>query len=122
MATMNSEQWQFLRDLSKLISFVDEAGLSAVAGHLKRTVEEQRHMVSKGLSETIDSKHIFSLAADIHIKIDGKFSWDYEIDRCKTLWECIGAYWEGLSPLNVWGGRFESLFDPDHFERDLSKK
>ena len=121
MPSVNMEQWRFLKDIALLIHYIEDCGYIATGGELKRTIEQQRIHMNAGRSNTINSKHLLSLGADVRVRIEGKFSWDYSPEECLARWKHIGMYWEGLSPQNVWGGHFESLFDPDHFERDPKK-
>lgn len=40
-----------------------------------RTIEEQRKLVDRGVSRTMDSYHLYGLAVDLVAYVDGKLSW-----------------------------------------------
>ncbi len=71
---------------------------------LYRNLETQKAYVARGVSKTLNSKHLQGLAIDLafidDIEDDGKINWIP--DKYKEL----GEYWESLSPENIWGGRF----------------
>lgn len=113
--SLMQEQFAFLKDLAKLIQFIENYCAKTpendliTGGELLRTPYMQRYYVSAGLSGTINSLHLKKLAADFNFIRDGKL---VEIP------EEIGGYWESLSPgKNVWGGRWKKPHDPGHFER-----
>ena len=86
----------------------------------KRTEEEQKILVNRGASKTMNSMHLIGLAIDIafleDIEDDGVINW--KPDKYKEL----GEYWESLG--GRWGGRFgddpttEKIegWDAGHFE------
>ena len=41
-----------------------------------RTTKEQRKLVDRGVSKTMDSYHLYGLAVDLVAYVDGKPSWD----------------------------------------------
>ncbi len=89
----------------------------------KRTEDEQRLLVNRGASKTMNSKHLDGLAIDIafleDIEDDGKINWIP--DKYKEL----GEYWESIG--GRWGGRFgdnpatEKVegWDSGHFELNI---
>ncbi len=103
-----NEQWLFLRDVAKLIRFIDQQKLVATAGELWRTEYQQRYNVDHGLSGTMNSRHLQRLAIDLNFIKDGK------LIKCP---EVVGQFWEDLNPKNAWGGRWKKPHDPGHFER-----
>lgn len=127
------EQWEFLKDVVKLIKYVEEKGWIVTGGELWRPPEMQRIYVKTGRSKTMDSYHLKRLAIDLNffkpiqegekykyeqtiVVVDGKYyvlTWDY--DDIKPF----GEYWESLDKKNRWGGNFKSFKDVPHFERHV---
>lgn len=107
---LTTEQWEFLKDLAKLIQFIADyqAGLIITGGELWRTEYQQRYNVDHGLSGTMNSYHLKRLAIDLNFIKGGK------VVECP---ETIGDYWESLDAKNKWGGRWKRPHDPGHFER-----
>jgi len=106
---MIDDQWAFLIDAAKLINYINVWGWSASGGELWRTKEQQKIYVKKGLSQTMNSKHLDKLAIDLNFFDKGK------------LIECpasIGKYWCDLNPKNEWGGNWKSFKDSGHFQRN----
>ena len=117
------EQWRFLRDLGKLIAFIEQSEFTAVGGELKRSHEEQERKFNLGLSKARggESQHQHLKAIDIEFFLEGKWlrvpdNADAIKEHKQTL-QHVGDYWESLSPKNRWGGNFNSIYDPNHFER-----
>jgi hypothetical protein len=90
-----------------------------------RSLEQQKINVARGVSKTMNSKHLDGLAIDIvflaDVQDDGKVN--YSSEKFKVL----GEYWEGLDPLNVWGGRFNESqpgkgdgWDSGHFQTNIT--
>jgi peptidoglycan L-alanyl-D-glutamate endopeptidase CwlK len=77
--------------------------------------EMQSVYVQTGRSKTMLSDHLKKCAGDVHFFKDGQLCYPEE----------LGAYWEGLSPFNRWGGSWRGLIeagrsnfkDAPHFER-----
>ncbi|MDX1728138.1 MAG: M15 family metallopeptidase [Pseudoalteromonas tetraodonis] len=111
--SLSDEQWQFLQDVAKLIQFAEENGLKLTAGELYRTEYQHKHNLKIGLSNVSRSLHQDRLAIDINLFVDGQPQWN----MCDE-WVMLGEYWESLSFLNVWGGRWQEPFDPYHFQRN----
>jgi len=103
-----TEQWLFLQDVSKLIEYIKSHDLVCTGGELWRTAEQQKIYVDKGLSKTINSKHLERLAIDLNFIDHGK------IIDCPNN---VGDYWESLSVKNEWGGRWH-FRDLGHFQRN----
>lgn len=89
-----------------------------------RTVAEQRVLVAKGASRTMNSRHIpgkdgTSKALDIAFIIDGKLRWDWPLykkfaDQMKTAGRELGIPVE-------WGGDWKSFKDGPHFQLPSSR-
>lgn len=114
--SLSDEQWKFLKDVAKLIEFIDEKGHKATGGELQRTKEQQALHVKNGVSWTSDSYHLKQLAIDLHIFINGVYLGMCSNAEAFKHSEFIGAYWENLDSKNVWGGRWKNM-DWPHFER-----
>lgn len=119
-----SKQWEFLKDVAKLIVKAEELGFIVSAGEMYRPIEMQRLYIKTGRSRTMNSKHLSRLAVDFNFFIRNskgrlKLIWDRE--KIKPL----GDFWESLNPKNVWGGSWRGLIDKGkstfvdvpHFER-----
>ena len=103
------EQHAFLMDVAKLFVRADALGYVITGGELWRTAEQEQWDVQHGLSKTMQSNHLRRLAIDLNFFKDGNLV---------APGDDVAAYWEGLSPLNRWGGHFTDLNDPSHFERN----
>lgn len=110
-----AEQAAFLLDVAKLINKATELGFQVTAGELYRTPEQQEIYMKTGRTKTMDSLHLKRLAIDLNIFLDGKLVSD------KSILAPLGAYWEGLHPLNSWGGNGVKLYDAPHFSRGVNK-
>jgi len=79
-----------------------------------RTPERQKELVSKGLSQTLKSKHLTGHAVDVGAIIDGKITWD------KPHYDELSKYFkQAADELNIsirWGGDFKSFYDGVHYE------
>ena len=108
---MIEQQWKFLLDIKELLIEIEQRGFTATGGELWRTPEQQAIYFEKGLSKTKNSMHLKRLALDLNFFKDGKL-----VNDVKTL-KPIGEYWEGLDPINRWGGSWG--WDSGHFERHI---
>ena len=116
--SLSDEQWEFSKDLARLLLFIDSIGQKATLGEVERTKEQQEIHVANGVSWTMDSKHLDKLAGDLNIWIDGVYLGSLPAEEAAILAEPIGAYWEILNPKNVWGGRWEGKKkDVPHVQR-----
>lgn len=84
-----------------------------------RTIEEQRVLVKKGASRTMNSRHIpakngFSHAVDVVAMIDGKAKWDWPLYG-KIAKAMKSAAKAEKVPLE-WGGDWVSFKDGPHFQ------
>jgi len=118
------KQWEFLKDVSKLIVKAEELGFIITGGEMYRPIEMQRLYVEMGRSKTMYSKHLSRLAVDFNFFIKD------EQGRLKLIWDRekikpLGDFWELLNEKNVWGGSWRGLIeegrskfvDVPHFER-----
>ncbi len=112
------DQAAFLLDATKLIAKATLLGFTVTAGELYRTIEQQEIYFKTGRSKTMNSMHLKRLAIDLNFFKDGSLVYD------RATLRPLGEYWEGLSPLNRWGGNFDrdwskadSFVDVPHFER-----
>lgn len=115
------EQWEFLKDVSKLINKAEELGVVLTAGEMFRTQEQQEIYVKTGKSKTMNSNHLKRLAVDFNFFINGELVYNH--DKINEL----ARYWENLNSKNRWGGNFDKDWDsPDpfkdqpHFERKVA--
>ena len=103
------KQWQFLKNVSKLINYAEDTGVILTGGELYRTVEQQKIHFDAGRSKTMKSNHMKRLAIDFNFFIDGELVYDH-----KKITE-LGNFWKSLNPKNEWGG-FWAFKDVPHFE------
>ena len=111
---MSEQQWLFLQDVAKLIQFAKHEGFKLTGGELYRTEEQHQLNVAVGKSQTKRSKHQDRLAIDFNLFVDNVIQW-----HKNEHWERLGEYWKILSPENVWGGDWNTIKDPYHFERKI---
>ncbi|SNR83336.1 M15 family metallopeptidase [Desulfurobacterium atlanticum] len=121
-----SKQWQFIKDLKKLIDYIEKSGYIVTGGELWRHPYMQEYYLKTGRSKTMHSQHLKRLAIDLNffrparhgesasVFIEGKpFVLTWNISDI----EQFGRFWESLSPDNRWGGNFNSFKDVPHFEK-----
>lgn len=78
-----------------------------------RTVETQRQYVAKGVSKTLNSRHITGHAVDLY-PVGRPTPWD----KCPTVAVAMHAAADELGVAIVWGGSWKSFVDQPHFELD----
>lgn len=108
--TIGQAQRRFTLLIAKLIVHAYENGWELTFGEAYRTKDQQVIYIQQGKSQTMNSRHLSRLAVDFNLFINGKYmtrSEDYEP---------LGTYWESLDGHCVWGGRWKSLADGNHFE------
>jgi hypothetical protein len=108
-----TEQWEFLKDVARLINKAEGFGFVLTGGELYRTTEQQKIYFETGKSKTMNSNHLKRLAIDFNFFINGKLIY------AKKDIQPLGDYWESLNSLNRWGGNFKSFQDTPHFERNI---
>jgi len=107
------EQWEFLKDVARLIKKAEELNIVLTGGELYRPQEMQEIYVSQGKSKTMKSNHRRRLAIDFNFFIDDSLTYSKE-----DIQE-LGDYWESLNPKNRWGGNWIGFVDVPHFERNV---
>jgi hypothetical protein len=108
------DQFAFVLDLARLITYAANMGYVITTGEGWRSPEQQRIYVNSGRSKTMKSRHGDRLAWDGNFFLDGKPCTAAQITP-------LGEYWESLSPQNEWGGRWKSIVDGPHFQRNPSR-
>lgn len=113
---LNAEQNAFLGDVARLIEFIrnTDNGMLISGGELYRTAEQEQIYVDSGRSNTMNSNHLRRLAIDLNFIQNGQIVSD------KATLQKYGDYWKSLNPINRWGGEFSTIYDPGHFERNVS--
>lgn len=106
----------FRTGIKELIKRADESGIPAFITDTTRTIEEQRELVRKGYSKTMNSKHLTGEAVDIAFQVNGKLSYDAK------LYKRLYAISKKLSFV-IWP--YKDLWwnwDYPHFQYDKNKK
>jgi len=120
------KQWEFIKDLKKLIEFVESQGWIVTGGELWRPIVTQEYYVKTGRSKTMHSQHLKRLAIDLNFFRPAKEGEEPTVivDGAPYIltWEIadiepFGRFWESLSPSNRWGGHFKTFKDVPHFEK-----
>ena len=86
-----------------------------------RTIKEQKALVAKGASQTMQSKHIDGLAVDLMAYVDGRASWELNLydDIADAMKEAAtdvgvslrwGAAWH-IDDLRKWEGSMEEAMN-----------
>lgn len=124
MTRQQKEQWAYLQDEARLIAFIATTGLTAIGGERQRYdwVQLKKYNDGKSKAKPGQSQHEVCKASDFtFFGEDGywlKVPHDPdEIEAHRAKLQPIGDFWESLHPKNRWGGNFNSLYDPGHFER-----
>lgn len=82
-----------------------------------RSVEEQRKMVARGVSKTMNSKHLTGHAVDLAPIVDKEAKWDWPYFRILNKFMQMAA--NELKITVDWGGNFIGSFkDGPHFQID----
>ena len=107
---LQPQQAAFALDIAKLIQYIFEHNHTVTLSEAYRT-PEQAEIYAKEGKGIKDSQHCKRLAMDLNLfDMEGNYLTD------KKSYEPFGIYWEGLNPMNRWGGRFMRA-DCVHFER-----
>jgi hypothetical protein len=110
---LNSLHPYFRDKVSQLIQECKRKGITLAIVEAYRTPAKQHEYKSMGKKYTRSgagrSKHQFGMAVDVVPIVDSVAQWDN-----KTIWKKVGIIGETLGLR--WGGRWQSLYDPGHFE------
>ena len=108
-------QSEFLQNVAKLILAAVSLNIKLTGGELYRTQEQQNIYLNTGKTQVKHSRHMDRLAIDfnffVQVEDEWKLSWN------KKDVQRLGDFWEGLNPLNRWGGNWKTFQDIPHFER-----
>jgi hypothetical protein len=107
--TLGEHQEAFSRDVATLLLEAFKKGYGVRFGEAQRTPEQQALYVKTGRSKTLNSLHIKKCAIDLHFTKNGTLCYPKE----------LGEFWEGLNPINEWGGNWKSFKDEPHFQRTV---
>jgi hypothetical protein len=106
LTSLGEKQKLFVRNVANLIEFATSRGYELSFGDAYRDPRVFGKIgESKGYGHR-SSAHKNRLAIDLNLFKDGKY---LTTDKDH---EPLGIYWESLSPLNRWGGRFK---DGNHY-------
>lgn len=85
-----------------------------------RTIERQKEMVEKGLSQIMNSNHLTGNAIDLYPYVNGRLINDNKTEEdlryWKTLALCMKCASYELGILIEWGGDWTDFIDMPHFE------
>lgn len=104
-------QQLFARDVVKLLEFIETKQYTFSFGETFRTAEQAELYFKEGKGIR-DSLHCQKLAIDINL-FDPSGLYIEGVEPH----EQFGIYWESLSPMNRWGGKFKNK-DANHYERN----
>lgn len=79
-----------------------------------RTLEKQKEYVAKGVSKTLNSKHLTGKAVDIAVIVNNKITWEWKY--YKEVADHIKAVAEEFRLKITWGGDWKTFKDGPHFE------
>jgi len=108
--SINKKQFEFTRMVGRLLSFANSLELDLSMRECQRFPDRQKELFGAGLSRTMQSKHLDSLAVDLILFEDGKPVWDSQ----HPDYQVLGEYWIGMG--GTWGGMWSGFQDGGHFE------
>ena len=124
-----TQQWEFLQDVAKLISYAQTLDVVLTGGELYRTEDQQQLYFAgetveivdseamlkkiKPKSKTMKSNHLERLAIDFNFFVNGELVYDATHPKLVAM----GKFWESLDKQNSWGGFWNSFKDTPHFEK-----
>jgi peptidoglycan L-alanyl-D-glutamate endopeptidase CwlK len=113
-----------LRVVRRAQSLVKDPDFGAIVTCTVRTLEEQKLLVKKGASKTLNSRHIpgkdgYAKAVDFAVTLNGKVRWDW------PLYSKLADLMKKAASLEkvpiTWGGDWKSFKDGPHFELPRNK-
>ena len=109
-----TQQDKFLVSLSEFVLILKQIEDLDISGReLRRTVYQQKKYLKDGLSQTMNSKHLESLAIDLEFRYKGIII----TNREHYLMHAIADLWECLDKKNE-SGYFWFFRDNGHFQRN----
>ncbi len=84
-----------------------------------RSVEQQKKNVAKGVSTTMNSRHLTGHAVDISPIVNGKLSWDWPLYY--KLEKIIKKAAKDVGVTVEWGGDWKSFKDGPHWQLPFNK-
>lgn len=101
-----------------LVSVVRRAAETMPGGFIitegMRTKERQRELFAKGLSKTLNSRHLVGLAVDFAPLVDGQVTWKWP--AFKPVADAFKAAAKELDIAIEWGGDFRTFKDGPHIQ------
>lgn len=85
-----------------------------------RTVAEQKENVKKGVSQTMNSRHLTGHAIDFGVLKSGGIDW-FDISGFTLVGSAFKAAAKELGIPIIWGGDWRSLKDYGHIELDRKR-
>lgn len=79
-----------------------------------RSLERQRSLVMRGMSKTMNSRHLTGHAVDLGAWVGGTVSWDWKYYH--KIAEAMKAASKELEVPIVWGGDWDGFPDGPHFQ------
>lgn len=105
--SLREKQSRFWLMIAEVIRFAKSEAIPIVPLQVWRSEQEQKALVARGASKTMNSLHLQGLALDFvflgDLQDDGIINWDKANPQ---YYRMIGQFWENLDPENVWGGRW----------------
>ena len=81
-----------------------------------RTKETQAEYVKKGVSQTMNSRHIIGQAVDLAPLENGVIDWSNKKGQFDAVAKAMKQAAKELNVKITWGGTFKSLVDKPHFQ------
>jgi len=109
---LQEKQATFATNIAHLILYANKLGFEVTFGDVKRSKEQQAIYVDAGFSQTMNSKHLDSLAADLYFFYHSSKA---QLTEGQNLHQ-IGSFWCKLHPNNRAGMFWHNFIDKNHFE------
>ena len=116
---LSLRQCDFTHALAFLILKIEDLGYRCKIQELNRTLETQKEYMAKGVSKTMDSRHLDRLAADIVLFKEGVLVEDEKYRPLGEYWETLGGRWGGRFGLEKESKEVQAAklgWDAPHFE------